>query len=413
MIKNIIFDIGQVLAHFRWREYINDFGYTSEIKERLGKATVLSPYWNEIDRGVLSVSEIIDLCVSIDPGIECEVREFFKDTRNIVVEYDYAARWLKELKALGYHIFLLSNYGEVNFSHIKDKFQFFSYVDGAVISYQEKCIKPEKRIYQILLERYHLNPSESVFLDDLSANIEGAKNLGIHGIQFINYQQAKADLRKIAGMSVEGIIFDLDGTLWDSTEEAAQIWKEIASKNPAITDEITGPILKGLYGLPLEEIAVKLFLSVPKEVAIATMEECVVAQCDYLEQHKGKLLGAVEHTLKELKKHYKLFIVSNCKSGYIEAFLSGNQLQDYITDHECPGGTGKLKADNIRIIMERNQIISAIYVGDTMGDGIAAHEAGLDFIYANYGFGEATEYEYRIESLEELILLMQRVEEDM
>lgn len=208
---------------------------------------------------------------------------------------------------------------------------------------------------------------------------------------------------------MESIIFDLDGTIWDSTKEAAQVWKEVASKNPAIKDEITRSSLKAFYGLPLEDIAVGLFQSVPRDVAIATMEECVVAQNPYLERYKGELLGDIEETLKKLQKQYKLFIVSNCKSGYIEAFLKGNQLGQYFIDHLCPGDTGKLKAENIRIIMERNQIDSAIYVGDTAGDGKAAHEAGIDFIFARYGFGEATEYEYAIDSFAELVPLMERI----
>jgi putative hydrolase of the HAD superfamily len=201
MIKNIIFDIGQVLAKFRWREYIEDFGYHSEIEDRLAKATVLSVYWSEIDRGLVPMEEIIELCVLLDREIEQEIREFYKDTRRLVVEYDYSSSWLKELKALGFHIYLLSNYGEVNFSHVKEVFSFFQYVDGAIISYQEKCIKPEEKIYRILLDRYQLIPSECIFLDDLEANIEAAKNLGIHSIQVLNYQQAKEDLNhKLKGM---------------------------------------------------------------------------------------------------------------------------------------------------------------------------------------------------------------------
>lgn len=194
MIKNIIFDIGQVLAQFRWREYIEDFGYSKEIADRLAKATVLSPYWNEVDRGAKSTDEIIELCILQDPGIEREIREFFRDTKNLVVEFDYSSDWLAQLKEKGFHIYLLSNYGEVNFAHIKEVFQFFQHVDGAVISYQEKCIKPEEQIYRILLERYQLEPSESVFLDDLAANIEGAKKLGIHGIQVLTFDQARNDL---------------------------------------------------------------------------------------------------------------------------------------------------------------------------------------------------------------------------
>lgn len=208
---------------------------------------------------------------------------------------------------------------------------------------------------------------------------------------------------------MESIIFDLDGTLWDSTEGAAVVWKEIASKNPAIKDEVTGPKLKKLYGLPLEEIATGLFQSVSETVAIQTMEECVVAQCPYLASHGGVLLGKIEETLKVLSKKYKLIIVSNCKSGYIEAFLEAHQLGQYFIDHECPGGTGLLKADNIRIVMERNQIQHAIYVGDTKGDEIAAHQAGLQFIYARYGFGEANNYEYAIDSFDELIALMENI----
>lgn len=210
---------------------------------------------------------------------------------------------------------------------------------------------------------------------------------------------------------MDSILFDLDGTMWDSTRPAAIVWKEIASKNPDITDEITDKRLKSLYGLPLEDIARGLFQSVSEEVALDTMEECVKAQCPYLAQHGGILLGAIEETLQVLAKKYRLVIVSNCKSGYIESFLTAHKLGQYFTDHCCPGETGLLKADNIKIVMERNHLKEAIYVGDTEGDGIAAHEAGLDFIYARYGFGEATKYEYVIDSFEELPELLERIEE--
>lgn len=197
MIKNIIFDIGQVLASFRWREYIEEFGYSDEVMERLGKATVLSPYWNEVDRGVKTRDEIVELCVAYDKGIEEEIRKFYEDTSRLVVEFDYSYDWVKELKDKGYMIYLLSNYGEENFAHIKDVFRFFTLVDGAVISYQEKCIKPEERIYRTLLERYDLVPSECVFIDDLAANIEGARKLGIQGIQFLTLTQVEEELSRL------------------------------------------------------------------------------------------------------------------------------------------------------------------------------------------------------------------------
>ncbi len=200
MIKNIIFDIGQVLAHFRWREYIEELGFSKEINERLANATVLSVNWNEVDRGVKTPTEFIELCISVDPEIEQQIRKFFEDTSNIVVEFDYSKDWLLELKKQGYHIYILSNYGEINYTHVKDKFTFLQYVDGAVISYQEKCIKPEKRIYEILLNRYQLNADECVFIDDLKANVLGAQEFGIHTIQFHNMEQAKKEL----GVLIDG-----------------------------------------------------------------------------------------------------------------------------------------------------------------------------------------------------------------
>lgn len=406
MIKNIVFDIGQVLAEFRWKDYIDELEMKEEYKERLAKATVLSPYWNEVDRGALTKDEIMKRCIALDPEIEKEILLFFDGTSKLVVEFSYAEELVQGLKEQGYRIYILSNYGRENFSYVSDVFRFLKHVDGAVISYEVQHIKPEPEIYQTLIQKYGIVPEESVFLDDLAKNLEGAKAFGFHTILFQHLWQAKADLRKlgvpVAKREFDSIIFDLDGTMWDSTENAAVVWKEIAKKNAKITDEVTGPKLKALYGLPLEDIARGLFLSVPEEVAIETMEECVVAQCPYLAKHGGILLGNIEETLQCLSKTYRLFIVSNCKSGYIESFLEAHQLGKYFEDFECPGGTGKLKADNIRIVMKRNGLKNPIYVGDTQGDGDAAHEAKIPFVYARYGFGNATEYEYVIDSFEEL-----------
>jgi phosphoglycolate phosphatase len=201
---------------------------------------------------------------------------------------------------------------------------------------------------------------------------------------------------------MDSIIFDLDGTIWDSADAAAVVWKDVASKYAEITDKVDGPTLKSFYGLPLEDIARNMFKSVPEEFALKVMEECVVKQCPYLEQHGAILLGDVEATLIALKKKYKLFIVSNCKDGYIQAFLKAHDLEKYFDDFECPGRTGELKAANIRIIMERNHLVAPVYVGDTEGDYIATKEVGLPFVYARYGFGEVKKYDYVIDAFEEL-----------
>lgn len=204
-------------------------------------------------------------------------------------------------------------------------------------------------------------------------------------------------------MKVDSILFDLDGTMWDSTEPAAVIWREVAAQYPEIKDEVTGPKLKRLYGLPLEDIARGIFTSVPEKRAIEIMEECVKKQCPYLANVGGILLGDVEGTLDKLiKKGYRLFIISNCKSGYIESFLEAHKLQKYFEDIMCPGDTGRLKADNIRIMMKRHDLKNPVYVGDTEGDGMAARTAGVPFIYAAYGFGTTCKYNFAINSFEEL-----------
>lgn len=209
----------------------------------------------------------------------------------------------------------------------------------------------------------------------------------------------------------KNIIFDLDGTLWDSTEAAAKIWSDVAAKYPEIKDTITAEKLKRLYGLPLEEIAGKLFPSVTEELAITVMQECVQVQCPILSRTGAILMGAVAETFKSLAKDYRLFIVSNCKSGYIESFLAAHQLGECITDFTCPGETGRLKAENIKLICERNKIAleETVYVGDTVSDEVAAHEAGVPFIFAAYGFGASEHYEYRLEDIAKLPAMMQQI----
>lgn len=197
MIKTIIFDIGQVLAKFRWKDYMDDLGFNQEIKERVGRATVLSPYWSEVDRGIMTMPEIIEACVKLDKEIEAEIRLFFKDRRTMVVEFDYAKDLVKGLKEQGYHIYLLSNYGEENFSYVENVFSFMPYIDGKIISYQIKHIKPEPEIYQALIDTYHLIPDECVFLDDVEANLKGAEKFGIHTIHFTDLESAKKRLKEL------------------------------------------------------------------------------------------------------------------------------------------------------------------------------------------------------------------------
>jgi phosphoglycolate phosphatase len=137
------------------------------------------------------------------------------------------------------------------------------------------------------------------------------------------------------------------------------------------------------------------------------MKECCDYECDYLAEHGATLYDNLEQVLEELSKKYKLFIVSNCQEGYIQCFFRAYpQLEKYFLDYEYPGRSGKLKADNIRLVIERNGLNNPIYVGDTQGDATAAGAAGVPFIFARYGFGDVKEYAGVIASLTELTKLV-------
>ena len=194
MIDTIILDIGQVLVDFRWKEYLEECGYDEETKRRVSEATVLGEYWKEQDRGILSTKELISLCSEKDPSVKNEINQLFNDVSKLVVEYDYSKDFVKNLKANGYKVYLLSNFGS-NFATVKDRFHFYPYVDGGIISYEVNQIKPDLDIYESLIQKYNINPSNAVFLDDREDNIQSAKVLGFHTILVGEFKEALKDLR--------------------------------------------------------------------------------------------------------------------------------------------------------------------------------------------------------------------------
>lgn len=202
----------------------------------------------------------------------------------------------------------------------------------------------------------------------------------------------------------DGIIFDLDGTLWDSTETILHVWKEVLKNNPNIKKEINLKDIKSCMGLLKYEIGEKLF---PKELFEASvknklMNEAESLEKEYLRKFGAKIYPEVIETLDFLSKKYKLFIVSNCQDGYIQAFLELNKLSSLIQDFECPGITGQPKGENIKLVIARNNLKNAIYVGDTLKDYEACKFAGVPFIFAAYGFGDVSDFTYKIESFKDL-----------
>ena len=200
MIQNIIFDIGNVLASFRWKDLFKDLGFTGEKFDRIAAATVLHPtMWNEFDRSLMSDEEIIAKCVEREPEYEREIRLIFTLTELLVEEYTYSYEWINGLKEQGYRVYLLSNYGRTAFEAAREhgRLSFLPLVDGGVISYEVQMVKPEPGIYKALLNKYNLKAEECAFLDDRADNIAAAEALGFHGIVVESYGQANEALEKI------------------------------------------------------------------------------------------------------------------------------------------------------------------------------------------------------------------------
>jgi len=202
---------------------------------------------------------------------------------------------------------------------------------------------------------------------------------------------------------MEGIIFDVDGTLWDSTEEVAISWNQAIRERSDIDRVVTAEQLKKEFGKPMDEIMDDLFPELTKNEQDRLAGYLYRYENVWMPKAPCIVYDKMPETVQKLSKRYKLFIVSNCQSGYIEAFLENTGLGMYFTDFTCPGDTGELKGRNIQIIMERNQIDKAVYVGDTQGDSMACREAGIPMIYAAYGFGNVEKEHVTIHSFEELL----------
>ena len=196
-INTVIFDIGGVMVGLGRMRFFQQFGYPQEISEQVMNSTVKSPHWKELDRGVLTDEEIIARFVKDAPELEKEIRHCMENVHGIVYRLDTSIPWIQSLKAAGKKVLYLSNYSMKVARDNEDAMDFLSYMDGGLLSCDYNVIKPDPAFYQILIDKYDLVPSECVFLDDLEANLAGARELGIHTIRVKDHEQAAAELEKL------------------------------------------------------------------------------------------------------------------------------------------------------------------------------------------------------------------------
>ena len=206
----------------------------------------------------------------------------------------------------------------------------------------------------------------------------------------------------------DSILFDLDGTLWDAVPQICAAWNLAIARSGHALPPLTVEQLFPCMGMLLPDIGRRLFPALGGEDRAALTALCCEIENDYLAQHGGTLYPGVAGEIPALARLYRLYIVSNCQEGYIEAFFDSTGLGDCFSGYESAGHTGRPKAENIRLVVEREGLKAPVYLGDTAMDAAAAHAAGVPFLHAAYGFGAPIPGETAVGSFSALSGLLDR-----
>lgn len=215
------------------------------------------------------------------------------------------------------------------------------------------------------------------------------------------------------------LIFDIDGTLWDTTDVVAGAWMRAIKDSgvESIKDVcVTGAVLKREFGKPMDIIANDLFGEIDPDDKAHVLKFCCKYEHDAIADCNDDLAYEnMRETLHELARKHNLYIVSNCQDGYIELVMEKNNITDIVKDYECFGHSGLYKAENIKLLMSRNNIEAkdTLYIGDTIGDFEATKEVGLKFVWAGYGFGTVDNPDYTIDKPSDLIRCMDRNSQEL
>ena len=193
MYKNVIFDLGNVLLDFNPKGYLKS-KVSEEKLDEVFKAIFNSEEWVMLDRGTITEKEAINNIINRNSNYKDEINLAFDNWYDLLKPIEDTVEILSSLKEHGYKIYYLSNFHELAFGEVTRKNNFFKLFDGGVVSYEEKLIKPEEDIYKLILDRYKLNPSETIFVDDMEANVEGANKLGIKTILFKSPKELRDEL---------------------------------------------------------------------------------------------------------------------------------------------------------------------------------------------------------------------------
>ena len=188
-MKNVVFDIGGVLADYRLLEFLSDKCFDSIMIKRIVKASLMSPYWGMFERGEITEDEALKGFASLDPAIEKELAKAYASVEGMLTIRDYAIPLVQRLKEAGYHVYYLSNYSKKAYDECGESLAFMPYMDGGMVSFQVGKTKPDPDMYRQFLAQFNLQAGECVFVDDTVENVTVAREIGFEGIVFVSYGQ--------------------------------------------------------------------------------------------------------------------------------------------------------------------------------------------------------------------------------
>ena len=190
MIRNMVFDIGNVLMDFRWKEYMRSlFGEDETLIQTINQGIWHNGCWAAMDKGEMDGAATLRSAVAFAPQYEKEIKLTLDSVAHAFHKFKYSIPWIQELKRMGLNVYYLSNYSAFSVAANPDVLDFIPYMDGGVFSFEVKAVKPEPEIYRSLCDKYGLKPEECLFTDDVPANVKGAQACGFQGIVFEGYEK--------------------------------------------------------------------------------------------------------------------------------------------------------------------------------------------------------------------------------
>lgn len=190
MIRNMVFDIGNVLMDFRWKEYMRSlFGEDETLIQTINQGIWHNGCWAAMDKGEMDGAATLRSAVAFAPQYEKEIKLTLDSVAHAFNKFEYSIPWIQELKRMGLNVYYLSNYSAFSVAANPDVLDFIPYMDGGVFSFEVKAVKPEPEIYRCLCEKFGLKPEECLFTDDVPANVKGAQACGFQGIVFEGYEK--------------------------------------------------------------------------------------------------------------------------------------------------------------------------------------------------------------------------------